>query len=150
MAVVESGSNDTGCGTHFSSKQSPNGNSAFTVESEILFPIRFHIGGEAFGDRSEGKRSGTVSWSTRGWLSGHHDRGSPCGPFTSSLPSLANLFEAKGRPRDLPRSVVKTKSHGDGHGLGAVARPQGLVYDETKGSSQSVVRTTSREGGREP
>ncbi|KAG5586461.1 hypothetical protein H5410_046895 [Solanum commersonii] len=70
MAVVESGSNDTGCGTHFSSKQSPNGNSAFTVESEISFPIRFHICGEAFGDRSEGKRSGTVSWSTRGRLSG--------------------------------------------------------------------------------
>ncbi|KAG5609449.1 hypothetical protein H5410_020730 [Solanum commersonii] len=43
MTFVESGSNDTGCGTHFSSKQSPNGNSAFTVESEISFPIRFHI-----------------------------------------------------------------------------------------------------------
>ncbi|KAG5596186.1 hypothetical protein H5410_037418 [Solanum commersonii] len=98
MAVVESGSNDTGCGTHFSSKQSPNGNSAFTVESEIscfkrLTSREFRgessgdlrnareasfeasvcakiLGGEAFGDRSEGKRSGTVSWSTRGRLSG--------------------------------------------------------------------------------
>ncbi|KAG5620089.1 hypothetical protein H5410_005307 [Solanum commersonii] len=31
------------CGTHFSSKQSPNGNSAFTAESQISLPIRFHI-----------------------------------------------------------------------------------------------------------
>ncbi|KAG5570934.1 hypothetical protein H5410_060700 [Solanum commersonii] len=69
MAVVESGSNDSRGGTHFSSKQSPNRNSAFTIESEISFPIRFHICGEAFGDRSEGQRSGTVSWSTRGRLS---------------------------------------------------------------------------------
>ena len=43
MAIVESGSNDTGCGTHFSSKRAPNGNSDFTVESEISFSIRFHI-----------------------------------------------------------------------------------------------------------
>ncbi|KAG5581964.1 hypothetical protein H5410_052591 [Solanum commersonii] len=86
--------------------RAPNGNFAFTVESEISFPIRFHIsdskgklqenfegnlavisetrgeasfeasicakilGGEAFGDRSERKRSGTVSWSTRDRLSG--------------------------------------------------------------------------------
>ncbi|KAG5614455.1 hypothetical protein H5410_014279 [Solanum commersonii] len=28
-----------GCGTHFSSKQSPNGNSAFTAESEISFQL---------------------------------------------------------------------------------------------------------------
>ncbi|KAG5615677.1 hypothetical protein H5410_015501 [Solanum commersonii] len=69
MAVVESGSNDTGCGTHFLSKQFPNGNFAFTVESEISFPIRFHICGEAFGDRSRRKRSHAVSWSTRGRLS---------------------------------------------------------------------------------
>ncbi|KAG5630379.1 hypothetical protein H5410_002096 [Solanum commersonii] len=50
--------------------RAPNGNFAFTVESEISFPIRFHISGEAFGDRSERKRFGTVSWSTRDRLSG--------------------------------------------------------------------------------
>ncbi|KAG5581575.1 hypothetical protein H5410_052202 [Solanum commersonii] len=95
--------------------RAPNGNFAFTAESEISFPIRFHIRktsrefrgnlaviskreeasfeifsqgsswynlfglkgsrfskncGEAFGDRSERKRSGTVSWSTRDRLSG--------------------------------------------------------------------------------
>ncbi|KAG5575678.1 hypothetical protein H5410_055812 [Solanum commersonii] len=110
--------------------RAPNGNFAFTVESEISFPIRFHIRlilhfesklsdsksklqenfegnlavisetrgeasfesfsqgsswynlfglkgsrfsencGEAFGDRSEGKRFDTVSWSTRDRLSG--------------------------------------------------------------------------------
>ncbi|KAG5599762.1 hypothetical protein H5410_031132 [Solanum commersonii] len=43
IAVVESAQNDLGCGTHFSSMRAPNGNFAFTVESEISFPIRFHI-----------------------------------------------------------------------------------------------------------
>ncbi|KAG5595014.1 hypothetical protein H5410_036246 [Solanum commersonii] len=39
-----------------------------------LFVLKFWgislVSGEAFGDSSEGKRSGTVSWSTRGRLSG--------------------------------------------------------------------------------
>ncbi|KAG5629634.1 hypothetical protein H5410_001351 [Solanum commersonii] len=121
MAVVESSSNDTGCGTHFSLKQSPNGNSAFTnfdaavtwqshatprgsgwksgnfqilgrnfvgnlaVISETRGEVSFEVCFEsflrltcrvfrkdrrAFEDRSEGKRSGTMSWSTRGRLSG--------------------------------------------------------------------------------
>ncbi|KAG5576957.1 hypothetical protein H5410_057091 [Solanum commersonii] len=42
-AVVELAQNDLGCGTHFSSMRAPNGNFAFTAESEISFPIRFHI-----------------------------------------------------------------------------------------------------------
>ncbi|KAG5595894.1 hypothetical protein H5410_037126 [Solanum commersonii] len=73
MAVVESGSNDTGCGTHFSSKQSLNGNSAFTVESEIPFPIRFHICGKrsetARGEKIPDRESEHAWWLCRLWLS---------------------------------------------------------------------------------
>ncbi|KAG5576118.1 hypothetical protein H5410_056252 [Solanum commersonii] len=67
MAFVESGSNDTGCGTHFSLKQSPNGNSAFTVESEISFPIRFHICGK-HSETARGEKILHRESSTRGRL----------------------------------------------------------------------------------
>ncbi|KAG5632397.1 hypothetical protein H5410_004114 [Solanum commersonii] len=67
---------------------------------------RLHLSVEAFGDRSEGKSSGTVSWSTRDRLSG----GNSAYDLVSIMPCFSIGYRYPVKVRGLAYSLLDTSS----------------------------------------